>query len=275
MNLSLIVVLARLLFLSGCMMKQASSQQKPLFTSNGQTNRKVDKDAILLDHLTSLSSIGNNTAFRLPKSSKTFALNNPEKYCKVAQTVIEKVNSTKLISSTQISFHDFDDSSATSCCDNSRDTSYLVHQFVGAATIGGINETVLCQMTLNEQTSTKRCSDITKKLVRDIKRGSPMLKSGKRMIHYDIVYENLSTYSKQQWIDPLEPYRTAYINMDTGKLHLVSKELILGKVHYCQTIEAQYLHRVLSGSLLPPTCRPPRPYNKKGVPVSNSWRCPS
>ena len=144
MNLSFIVVLARFIFfLSGCMMKQASSQQKPLFTSNGcpeKRNRKVDKDAILLDYL--LSSIGNNTAFRLPKSSKTFALNNPDNYCKVAQTVIEKVNNTKLISSTQISFQDFDDSSATSCCDDSRDTSYLVHQFVGAATIGGINETV-------------------------------------------------------------------------------------------------------------------------------------
>ena len=267
MNLSLSIAWARLFFLSiGCL-KQAASSQKPLSSDS----RPEQKDAILLD----LSSLGyNNTAVRLPKSSKTFTLNNPGNYCKVAQTVVENINSTKLISSAQISFQDFDDSSATNCCNDARDTSYLVHQFVGAATIGGINETVLCQMTLNEQTSTKRCSDIHKKLVRDVKRGSPMLKSGKRMIYYDIVYENLATYSKQQWIDPLEPYRTAYIHRDTGKLHLVSKELKIGNLHYCQTIEAKYLHRVLSGSLLPPTCRSPRPYNKKGIPTSNSWRCP-
>eukprot|EP00986_Skeletonema_menzelii_P007198 scaffold2808_cov143-Skeletonema_menzelii.AAC.16 len=264
MNFSLTIALARFLFLSISCLKQASSQ-KPL---------SEQKDATLLNHLSSLSSLGyNNTTVRLPKSSKTFALNKPESYCKVAQTVIENITSTKLISSTQISFQDFD-SSATNCCSDSRDTSYLVHQFVGAATIGGINETVLCQMTLNEEASTKRCSDINKKLVRDVKKGSPMLKSGKRMIYYDIVYENLATYSKQQWIDPLEPYRTAYIHEDTGKLHLVSKELKSGKLHYCQTIEAKYLHRVLSGSLLPPTCKPPRPYNDKGVPTSNSWRCP-
>ena len=234
------------------------------------------EDGILLDHLTSFSSLGynNTTVFRLPKSSKTFGLNNPDNYCKVAQIILGNIKSTKLISSVQTNFQDFGDSSAPSCCDDSREMSYLVHQFVGAATIGGINETVSCLMARNEQASTKSCVDIHKKLVRDIKRGTPMLKSGKRMIHYDIIYENLSTYSKQQWIDPHEPYRTSYIHEDTGKLHLVSKELILGKLHYCLTIEAQYLRNVLLGSLSPPTCRPPRPYNKGGVPTSNNWRCP-
>jgi hypothetical protein len=262
-------------------MKQARAQ-KLLFTPFNysgvscpakNTNKKVEEDDILFDNLTPLFSLGSNknTNSRLPKSSKTFGLINPGDYCKVAQTVVGNITNTKLISTIQINFRDFDDSSAKNSSHHSQEMGYLVYQFVGAATIGGINETVVCQM---RRESTKSCADINKKLVRDIKRGTPMLKSGKRVIPYDIVYENLSTHSKQQWLDPLEPYRSSYIHEETGKLHLVSKELIVGKSHYCQTIETQYLLSVLSGSISPPTCRPPRSYNKRGVPISNNWSCP-
>lgn len=279
MNLSSTIALI-VIVLDGCV-KQSRAQKLFFIPSNytgvgcpaRNTNWKVGEADILLDDLTSFVLVGlkNSTASRLPKSSKTFGLINPDNYCEVAQTVVGNIKSTKLISTIHINFQDFDENSVTKCCNHPEDMGSLVYQHIGAATVGGINETVVCQM---RRESTKSCVDINKKLVRDIKRGTPMLKSGKRAIPYDIVYENLPTYSKQQWLDPHEPYRTSYLHEETGKLHLISKELIVGKLHYCQTIETKYLRNVLSGSISPPTCRPPPSYNDRGVPISNNWRCP-
>eukprot|EP00984_Skeletonema_dohrnii_P029872 scaffold20810_cov94-Skeletonema_dohrnii-CCMP3373.AAC.1 len=141
MNISSNLVLLGF-FLSSCMKQARSHSFKP--SNHSGDDCPAFEDGILLDHLTSFSSLGynNTTVFRLPKSSKTFGLNNPDNYCKVAQIILGNIKSTKLISSVETNFQDIGDSSAPSCCDDSREMSYLVHQYVGAATIGGINETV-------------------------------------------------------------------------------------------------------------------------------------
>lgn len=260
------------------------SRTQKLSPSNS-TSTKVEscrpEKKIVLDQLTSPVSLSfnNETANRVAKRSKTFGLVNLDNYCAIAQSVVSNVKSTKQRRPIQINFQDFSIESTE--CPQEKD--FFVQQFVGAATIGGTNETVLCQMIQDRVASTrKNCADISKKVVRDVIKGTPMLKSGKRLLHYEIVYENLSAYSKMQWIDPMEPYRTAFIDNDSGKLHIVSKEFIassksscLKELHYCQTIEPQYLRNVLFGNIVPPTCRRPSTYNKRGLPISNNWRCPT
>ena len=257
-------------------MKQARDQKvSPI----GITKNKYHQDEIRLDDLTSPFSFSfyNDTDIHLPKSSKTFCL-DLDNYCSVAQEVLtDKSTSTSPI---QISFQDFTNEQLSGC----PSLDLPIQQHVGSSTAGGTNTTVMCKLVKERSVKRTSCVDINKKVVRDLKRRTPMLKSGKMIgkLHYDIVYENILTYSKHQWLDPMEPYPSLYVDEDSGKLHIVSKEFTTAsntscskQLMYCQSVFPLYLRDILLGKITPPSCVRPRSYNKRGKPVSNHWTCPS
>ena len=256
-------------------MKQARDQK---VSSIGITKNKYHQDEILLDGLTSPFSFSfyNDTSIHLPKSSKTFGL-DLDNYCSAAQAVLIDKSTT---SSVQISFQDFANEQLSGC----PSLDLPIQQHVGSSTAGGTNTTVMCKLVKDRSVKRTMCVDINKKVIRDLKRRTPMLKSGKMIgkIHYDIVYENVLTYSKHQWLDPMEPYPSIYVDEDTGKLHIVSKEFTTAsntscskQLIYCQSVFPLYLRDILLGKITPPSCVRPRRYNTRGKPVSNHWTCPS
>lgn len=266
-----------------CHQDRGSKAHKISPTSSNSTTEvaknKYHQDEIILDGLTSPFSFSfyNDTAIHLPKSSKTFGL-DLDNYCSVAQAVLtDKSTSTSPI---QISFQDFTNEQLSGC----PSLDLPIQQHVGSSTAGGTNTTVMCKLVKERSLKRTSCVDINKKVVRDLERRTPMLKSGKMIgkIHYDIVFENILTYSKHQWLDPMEPYPSIYVDEESGKLHIVSKEFTTAsntscskQLMYCQSVFPSYLRDILLGKITPPSCVRPRHYNKRGKPVSNHWTCPS
>ena len=168
----------------------------------------------------------------------------------------------------------------------------VVEQFVGNAKLAPEMQTVMCKMkdagAIRKYLGTDKAGDdrtcavinraVVENAVAQIKQEQPSFTAP------NIVYDDWNCLTGSQWTEDA-PAVTAYLDDDTGTLHLVGKSLTglpywspiptpLNGVHYCQTIAAESIRSVLLGATVPPTCGPPPSKKFDIFNVKNEWNCP-